>query len=187
MSIKAVFQWIYCMDFHDVLILLAIFTVLFCIAQVKFRKHRFWKPILFVVLISWASIVIGQTIIGRTLETTLEPVWQPFQSYIDALKDGGQKELLRSNFMNVVLFYPAGLLLASLLPERWCSWQKLLVVLMLFTGFSFAIEFSQYHYNLGLAQTDDVIHNVLGALIGAAVIFIIPAVSKKRWCRNSHR
>lgn len=30
MSIKAVFQWIYCMDFHDVLILLAIFTVLFC-------------------------------------------------------------------------------------------------------------------------------------------------------------
>lgn len=187
MSLNAVFQWIYCMDFHDVLILLAIFTVLFCIAQAKFRKHRFWKPILFVVLISWASIVIGQTIIGRTSERTLEPVWQPFQSYIDALKEGGQKELLRSNFMNVILFYPAGLLAGSILPERWKSSTKLLFVLTGFAVFSTMIEFFQYLYSLGLAQTDDVIHNALGALIGAAVIFIIPAVCKKKMCINPQR
>lgn len=187
MSLNAVFQWIYCMDFHDVLILLAIFTVLFCIAQAKFRKHKFWKPILFVVLISWASIVIGQTIIGRTSERTLEPVWQPFQSYIDALKEDGQKELLRSNFMNVVLFYPAGLLAESILPVEWKHVTRLLVVLTVFTIFSTAIEYIQYCYNLGLAQTDDVIHNALGALIGAVVTPIITVVFKNKQCKNPQR
>ena len=44
-----------------------------------------------------------------------------------------------------------------------------------------------YRYSLGLAQTDDVIHNALGALIGAAVIFIIPAVCKKKLCINPQR
>lgn len=176
MSLNAVFLWIYCMDFHDVLILLVIVTGLFCVMQVKLSQHRFWKPGLFVLLMIWAFIVIVQTILWRTSGPALEPVWQPFQSYIDALKEGGQKELLRSNFMNAILFYPAGLLMGSILPETWKSGSRLLIVLMVFTVFSTIIECFQYRCNLGLAQTDDVIHNALGALIGAAVIFIIPAI-----------
>lgn len=187
MPLNAVFKWIYCLDFHEVLVLLAFFTGLFCIVHGKFGQYRFWKPIIIAMLIIWAYIVLVQTILWRTPDTTLKPVLRPFQSYIDALKEDGQKELLRSNFMNVVLFYPAGLLAGSILPERWKSSTKLLFVLTGFAVFSTMIEFFQYRYSLGLAQTDDVIHNALGALIGAAVIFIIPAVCKKKLCINPQR
>lgn len=166
--LKAIYIWIYCVDFHEALILLAAFTGLFYVAKVKLGQKRIWKIAVILVLLMWAASVIIQTIFQRTPDISLQPIWQPFQSYVDALKEGGQKELLRSNFMNAVLFYPAGLLLVSLLPEKWHSWVSLLIVLLLCTGFSLAIEFAQHRYHLGLAQTDDVIHNALGACLGAA-------------------
>lgn len=187
MPLNAVFKWIYCLDFHEVLVLLAFFTGLFCIVCGKFSQYRFWKPIIIAMLIIWAYIVLVQTILWRTPDTTLKPVLMPFQSYIDALKEDGQKELLRSNFMNVVLFYPAGLLAESILPVEWKHVTRLLVVLTVFTIFSTAIEYIQYCYNLGLAQTDDVIHNALGALIGAVVTPIITVVFKNKQCKNPQR
>lgn len=167
------------MDFYEVLILLTAFTGLFYITEVKLGQRRIWKLAVILVLFMWTASVVVQTIFQRTPDASLSPVWQPFRSYVDALKEGGQKELLRSNFMNAVLFYPAGLLLVSLLPEKWYSWLKLLIVLLLFAGFCLAIELAQYHYHLGLAQTDDVVHNVLGAYLGATVFMLIPKVIKQ--------
>ena len=40
-----------------------------------------------------------------------------FRSYHQVLA-GGNPELLRSNFMNILLFFPGGLLLGALLPHR---------------------------------------------------------------------
>ena len=72
--------------------------------------------------------------------------------------------------MNVALFYPAGLLAASLLPEKWSRWQKTLAVLLLFAQLSMMIEYTQLRYALGESEIDDVIHNTLGAFIGALPI-----------------
>ena len=177
--LKAIFLWIYRMDFHEALILLAVFTGLFYAAGVIWGQKRIWKSAVILALFIWAASVVIQTIFQRTPDASLQPVWQPFRSYVDALKEDGQKELLRSNFMNAVLFYPAGLLLASLLPEKWHSRRRLLIVLLLCTGFSLAIEFAQYRYHLGLAQTDDVIHNAMGACLGAVVFLVIPKVIKQ--------
>lgn len=177
--LKAIFMWIYRMDFHEALILLTAFTGLFYAAKVKLGQKRIWKLAVILGLVMWATSVVIQTIFQRTSDASLQPIWQPFQSYVDALKEEGQKELLRSNFMNAVLFYPAGLLLVSLLPEKWHSRRRLLIVLLLCTGFSLVIEFAQYRYHLGLAQTDDVIHNALGACLGAAVFLLIPKVIKQ--------
>lgn len=177
--LKAIFLWIYRMDFYEALIVLAAFTGLFYAAGVIWGQKRIWKSAVILALFIWAASVVIQTIFQRTPDASLQPVWQPFRSYVDALKEDGQKELLRSNFMNVVLFYPAGLLLVSLLPVKWHSWVRLLTVLLLFTGFSLSIEFAQYCYHLGLAQTDDVIHNALGACLGAAVFMLIPKVIKQ--------
>lgn len=172
--LKAIFMWIYRMDFYEVLLLLAAFTGLFDYAMVKFSRRRIWKPAVVLVLLLWAASVAAQTVFRRTPDAFLQPVWEPFQSYADALKAGGRTELLRSNFMNAVLFYPAGVLLVSLLPEKWPSRVRLPMVLILLTGLSLAIELAQYRYHLGLAQTDDVIHNALGACMGAAVFLFVP-------------
>lgn len=177
--LKAIFMWIYRMDFHEALILLAVFTGLFYAAGVIWGQKRIWKLAVILALFMWATSVVIQTIFQRTSDASLQPIWQPFQSYVDVLREEGQKELLRSNFMNAVLFYPAGLLLASLLPEKWHSRRRLLIVLLLCTGFSLAIEFAQYRYHLGLAQTDDVIHNALGACLGAAVFCSFRKLSSK--------
>lgn len=71
--------------------------------------------------------------------------------------------------MNVVLFYPAGLFACELLPKSWNLAKRVILVAVLFALVSAGIEFCQYHFALGQAEADDVIHNVLGALIGALI------------------
>ena len=44
-----------------------------------------------------------------------------------------------------------------------------ILVAALFALVSAGIEFCQYHFALGQAEADDVIHNALGALIGALI------------------
>ena len=117
--LRAIIMWIYRMDLPMVLLLLAVFTIIFHTVHSQFIQYKFWKPAVILFLFLWAVIVLFLTIFQRTQDVSLYPIWQPFQSYVDALKEDGQKELMRSNFMNAVLFYPAGLLLASLLPEKW--------------------------------------------------------------------
>ena len=92
----------------------------------------------------------------------------PFHSY-RAVIAGENKEILRSNFMNVVLFYPAGLFACELLPKSWSRAKRVILVAVLFALVSAGIEFCQYHFALGQAEVDDVIHNALGALIGALI------------------
>lgn len=98
----------------------------------------------------------------------MNPELIPFHSY-RAVLDGGNRELFRSNFMNVVLFYPAGLLACELLPKDWRRAQKLILTVVPFALISAGIEVCQYRFALGQAEVDDVIHNTLGALIGAVV------------------
>ena len=92
----------------------------------------------------------------------------PFYSYYLAFS-GINEELLRSCFMNVVLFYPAGLLAGAIwLPER-KVWKRILFLAVVGCGVSVSVEVLQYFRQLGLMEVDDVIHNTLGMAIGAAV------------------
>lgn len=71
--------------------------------------------------------------------------------------------------MNVLLFYPAGLLWAGLLPRRWPFGRMLVCTVLSFSLFSLGIELAQFGLGLGLGEMDDVLHNTLGALLGIAV------------------
>jgi glycopeptide antibiotics resistance protein len=93
--------------------------------------------------------------------------------------NGGNIEILRSNFMNAVLFYPAGLVLCSLLPQKWRPWLRILLVSVLLCVLSCAVEQAQYVYSLGQVEIDDVIHNTLGAMLGA--IFSIVPLEPWHW------
>lgn len=182
--LKTIFLWIYRMDFHEVLILLVVCTGLFYTAYTKLHCFRFWKPVVISVLLLWAAAVVAQTILWRTPSNDPILSLQPFQSYFDALREGGQRELLRSNFMNVLLFYPAGLLLAAIFPWKRKPVLQFLVILMIAVTFSTVIEFVQFHYCLGQAQTDDVIHATFGAWIGAAVMCLLRLFCNKK---TNHR
>lgn len=79
---------------------------------------------------------------------------------------------MRTNFMNVALFYPAGLLTASLLSKKWSRSQIILSIAILFALFSAAIEYVQFLYLLGKPEIDDVIHNTVGAVCGTIPIIL---------------
>ena len=100
------------------------------------------------------------TLLSRSSET-VELILTPFHSFIEAKT---QPEIYRSMLMNVFLFFPFGLTLPFALPEKWN--RKALLTIVLALVLSFTIEFLQFHYHLGRAETDDVICNTLGATIG---------------------
>lgn len=182
--LHALFLWIYCMDIHEVLLLLALSSGLFYVAHTRFSRYRFWIPTVLAVLLIWAIAVVALTIFSRTPNDALQPVWRPFQSYFDALQEGGQRELLRSNFMNAVLFYPAGLLLTTILPKNWKPLIRILVILGISVVFSIVIELTQLYHCLGLPQTDDIIHAALGALVGSVIMLILLSNGNKLSCAS---
>ena len=84
----------------------------------------------------------------------LTPLW--------TLRFWDQADMRWQSYMNVFLFLPLGFLLPWTLNRP--LWQTLLIGLALSAG----IEGMQYWFRLGLCETDDVICNTIGTLLGYA-------------------
>ena len=91
-----------------------------------------------------------------------------------------QPELYREMLMNVFLFFPLGLTLSNSLPRKWHRWLRIILTTLVGCALSAGIEYAQYRYALGLAETDDVICNTLGAFLGAASLLIAHAIEKHK-------
>lgn len=176
--INRLIVWFYCLPLHQVVILYFVCTAIFSYLSKRFNHHICWKAAVFLLCTAWASLIVWSTVTSRQEAGSFEHYFIPFHSY-RAVMNGGNIEILRSNFMNVVLFYPAGLMLCSLLPEKWQGWRKVFVVVVVFCTLSGGIEYVQYVCSLGQVEIDDVIHNSLGAFLGA-VLCIIP-LEPWRW------
>lgn len=154
-----ILHWIYCLPLKDAAVLAFGATVCFFWLRHRFEEKRWWRYSVMGLLGCWVAVVLVQTVVmrhgtgGRTLSLI------PFRCYITVLS-GGEKELIRSAFMNVLLFYPGGLLLRSLRRQRFLS------MVLCFALISVIIELCQYAFGLGTTETDDVIHNTFGAALG---------------------
>lgn len=161
------FLWFYCLPILDAVLLIVLATVMFLFLRERFVNSPCWKAGIPVLFVCWLAVILYGTLGQRAEGGNLsEPILTPFYSYYTAL-NGGSKELYRTNFMNAVLFYPAGLLGCEMLPTRWKTARKAVLLTCVFTLLNISIEYSQFRFGLGLAETDDVIHNTLGTLLGA--------------------
>lgn len=161
------FLWFYCLSIPDAVFWVIAGSVGYLILRHRWHGKRFWRPAVSLLLLAWLAVVSAATLTDRIPGSRLaEPELLLFHSY-RAVMAGGNIEILRSNFMNGVLFYPAGLLTLELLPGNWGPAKKLIFITALFALVSAGIEFCQYRYGLGVAEIDDVFHNMLGALLGA--------------------
>lgn len=165
MGFDTFFQDFYCLPIRDILILAAVATWFFLELRERFQCRLWWKLFLFVCLSGCVAVILYQTVWNRNDTVRDAAFLLPFHSYREVLQ-GGNPEILRSSFMNVVFFYPAGLLAVSLMPEKWPRWLRAALPVLLLTLFSVGVEYWQYTLGLGLAEADDVIHNGLGALLG---------------------
>ena len=109
----------------------------------------------------YLAILLGGTVLNREIgeEYTIE--WVPFWSYIDLFSEWN-KHLAIQIVYNVLVFIPWGVLLSEIV----CSTRKLRVIVWSAVALSFSIEVIQFVFKLGLFEFDDVLHNVLGAVIG---------------------
>lgn len=164
-----VFLWFYCLPIEDAVILILLGTAVYSGLRRKFQQTQYWKAGIAILLLFWTAVILFGTVGHRTEGTGLmEPILKPLYSYYLAF-NGGSRELLRESFMNVVLFYPAGLLGCEVLPKGWNPAAKIAFIAILFALLSIGIESCQYLFVLGLAETDDVLHNTFGAVLGALV------------------
>lgn len=163
------FLWFYCLSITDAILLIIIICAGYLILRQWLGNKRFWLPVIALLFLAWLAVIAAATLTDRTPGIIpAGPELIPFHSY-RAVIAGENKEILRSNFMNVILFYPAGLFACELLPKSWIRAKRVILVAVLFALVSTGIEFCQYHFALGQPEIDDVIHNAFGALIGAMI------------------
>lgn len=127
------------------------------------RLRKRWNIFCGVAMIIYVFLLLYITLGKRERLQGNEFCLIPFYSYYEYMH--GKVEKLRESMMNILLFYPLGLIASALSDKK----------RILFFGvfLSIAIEVNQYIFHLGYAEVDDVIHNSLGMIIGVLVVSMI--------------
>ena len=142
-------------------------------ARVGARRWR-WGNLVLVLLM--AAAILYATLFSRA-EGSTGLILAPFASLTAARQ---QPELYREMLMNVFLFFPLGLTLSNALPQKWHRWLRIILTTLIGCALSAGIEYAQYRCALGLAETDDVICNTLGAFLGAVSLLAAHAIEKHK-------
>ena len=128
------------------------------------------KDFIFCILFgAYIAAVLWITLFSR-LGTERRSFLLPFHSYVEILK--GNRQFLLENIGNVVLFIPLGVALQSI-GVRDVKKAGFLASLL--------IEILQFTFALGTFECDDLIHNTLGAVIGAWCVGKIGGELRMSW------
>ena len=117
------------------------------------------------LLAEWVFMVFAVSVLFREGREGRQLNLVPLSSYFDYGENSYLMEKTALNILNVVMFIPIGMLLGC--GFRNFTWRRALAV---GAALSVAIELLQLLFRKGLCETDDVIHNVMGCMIGYGVI-----------------
>ena len=120
------------------------------------------------LLAGYVWLVISSTVLGRARHAARAIKAMPRWSWWEVIANG-RVSLLAENLLNVAMTIPVGLLMQPLLGDRVSGWQRVGLTVGVSAMLEVAIEASQYFLLRGLAEWDDVIHGVVGALLGLAI------------------
>lgn len=126
------------------------------------------------VLSVYITVLLGGTLLGRTIGEERQIQWLLFWSYREVLLTRS-KALAWQMVYNVIVFIPWGMLL----PKVWTKVCNIYWIMGSVALFSFSIEVLQLVFKLGLFEFDDVFHNTLGAIIGYGVWLAV-----RKWKKN---
>ncbi|GAA4053761.1 hypothetical protein GCM10022388_20240 [Flavobacterium chungnamense] len=89
---------------------------------------------------------------------------------------------LREFFGNIILFFPFSKALEIVLQKKLTFKKKCFYIFIT----SFSIEFSQYLFNLGIMEVDDIILNFSGGILGAYLLNCPKKVFKFKKCTKPY-
>lgn len=168
-------HYIYCRPLIVIVLFMAIAVIVWSVLPSRIAA-KYWQRGNAILMLLMFAAILYVSLLNRS-EGSTGLVLLPFATFIAARQ---QPELYREMLMNVFLFFPLGLTLSNALPRKWHRWLRIILTTLVGCALSAGIEYAQYRYALGLAETDDVICNTLGAFIGSTSLLIAHAIEKYR-------
>ena len=168
-------HYIYSRSFISIITFMALALAAWGALPARVGARRWRCGNLALMLLITAAILYA-TLFSRA-EGSTGLILTPLATFIAAQQ---QPELYREMLMNVFLFFPLGLTLSNALPRKWHRWGRIILTALVGCILSVGIEYVQYRYALGLAETDDVICNTLGAFLGSTSLLIARAIEKHK-------
>ncbi len=157
----------------------AMLTLLIMIVCFAFYRKYFQKSdtipwvkfIIMASLVCYFIIVIGATMLSRGQYETRQAILRPFETYRYAWF---KMDMVywRNLVLNILMFCPIGFLLPIIHPV----FRKYYVVYATGFGCTFFIELAQFIFRCGVFETDDLINNTLGAMIGFGLYSLLVIV-----------
>lgn len=147
-----------------------ILSVAIVIGMLMIKGNRIKRFILGALLADYYFLVLCSTVICRNGGRERQMVLMPFWKYPDIWNKVDYPADLLEVLLNIALFMPVGLLLGGM-------GMKIKRVFLCGVVLSGIIEVSQFVLCRGLSETDDVIHNTLGCVIG---YFLVRSVALVR-------
>lgn len=151
---------IYYNSLLKIFISIVIFTFVYLIGYSWINKSMQNKKMLAICfdveIFIYILLILIITLFARDEQVGLSISLVPFSDL--------SRDKIRGNYMNILLFYPLGIFSGS-------RWNRKRIIL-LGTFLSLIIEMSQYFWNLGYAEVDDVINNTIGMALGISVMLV---------------
>ena len=179
MTLNNLILYIYCSPLELIARYILLFSGIFLLLEADLGLRRWFRPLVGSLLLVWLAAVLCITVLDRESGISHLPALIPFHSYWEMYQTQNW-EIGRSNFMNVAMCYPGGLLLTFLFPKGWSRRKRLGAIAAVFLTLSIIIEFAQYFYCLGRPEIDDVIHNTLGAILSCLMASLNYKLPEKR-------
>ena len=163
----------YATPLYQVVLLMILGTIIWTVLSIlcihkKPQWKKRWQLVNICFCLASLFIIAKMTLLGRVSDES-ELVLMPFYTFTTASYNN---EAYRTMLMNVFLFFPLGLTLPWSLPKLKTIRQKMIITVLIGIGLSIGIECIQFYFGLGRAETDDVICNALGCMIGFLPYFI---------------
>lgn len=169
------FRLIYTMPLYKVCLVMVLLLVLWAYYRAYLPKKLFWSMNLCVLVVA-VSAVLYLTVFSRKVGI-YDVVLVPFSALSEAKKE---PERYRSMLMNVFLFFPLGMACANAFSDKMKMRRRVILVVAIGFALSTAVEYIQYRFSLGMAETDDVICNTLGALVGSLSVILADFLGKHK-------
>lgn len=162
-----IYYFIYTLPLWQVVAVMAAGTVLWGAAASKLPRKSWQRLNLILVALAALTVLYATVFCRESSEPTL--ILKPFAALAAAKEE---KEAYRALLMNVFLFFPLGLAVSNALPQSLSMRARAVLTAGMGCVFSVLIESTQYRFALGTAETDDVICNAAGALLGALSLIL---------------
>lgn len=140
-----------------------IFTIIGILFGLSKKKIHTIQAVAILAMVVFLGIVFASTVFTRTVSVRqyeLVPLWswKAIMRYHD-------RELLKEDFLNCILLFPAGMLLPVIVDRKVNWYWAWAFGVMISAG----IEVSQLLFMRGLFEWDDMIHNGLGCMFGCMI------------------